>query len=103
MGEETCEIGHDILILVRAIDEQEVDGLIPSFRHLAAEAHNGLDVLREAGALNVMRKIRKQVGLWQVGATVDRKSTRLNSSHRCISYAVFCLKKKRILYWLSSV
>src|SRR5437762_797499 len=25
---------------------------------------------------------------------VDRKSTRLNSSHRCISYAVFCLKKK---------
>src|SRR5437879_9952513 len=28
----------------------------------------------------------------------DRKSTRLNSSHRCISYAVFCLKKKRINY-----
>src|ERR1017187_7357178 len=25
---------------------------------------------------------------------IDRKSTRLNSSHRCISYAVFCLKKK---------
>src|SRR5437764_9889563 len=27
----------------------------------------------------------------------DRKSTRLNSSHRCISYAVFCLKKKKNL------
>src|SRR5438552_5102586 len=27
----------------------------------------------------------------------DRKSTRLNSSHQIISYAVFCLKKKRIL------
>src|SRR5437762_8042837 len=27
-------------------------------------------------------------------AISDRKSTRLNSSHRCISYAVFCLKKK---------
>src|SRR5437762_5335901 len=26
-------------------------------------------------------------------AAIDRKSTRLNSSHRCISYAVFCLKK----------
>src|SRR5437762_9896798 len=26
--------------------------------------------------------------------SLDRKSTRLNSSHRCISYAVFCLKKK---------
>src|SRR5437764_2768788 len=28
-------------------------------------------------------------------ADPDRKSTRLNSSHRCISYAVFCLKKKK--------
>src|SRR5437762_7959659 len=30
----------------------------------------------------------------RVTAGKDRKSTRLNSSHRCISYAVFCLKKK---------
>src|SRR5437762_6107677 len=30
----------------------------------------------------------------RVGPSPDRKSTRLNSSHRCISYAVFCLKKK---------
>src|SRR5688572_31374075 len=29
------------------------------------------------------------------GATRDRKSTRLNSSHSQISYAVFCLKKKK--------
>src|ERR1041385_8879030 len=28
------------------------------------------------------------------GSTIDRKSTRLNSSHGYISYAVFCLKKK---------
>src|SRR3712207_6336050 len=30
------------------------------------------------------------------GASLDRKSTRLNSSHANISYAVFCLKKKNI-------
>src|SRR5437879_6780243 len=30
------------------------------------------------------------------GYSTDRKSTRLNSSHRCISYAVFCLKKKKL-------
>src|SRR5258708_17118032 len=30
-----------------------------------------------------------------VGALEDRKSTRLNSSHQIISYAVFCLKKKK--------
>src|SRR5258707_9980756 len=29
------------------------------------------------------------------GSDVDRKSTRLNSSHANISYAVFCLKKKK--------
>src|SRR6266568_8245664 len=29
----------------------------------------------------------------------DRKSTRLNSSHSSISYAVFCLKKKKIKYF----
>src|SRR5699024_11441593 len=28
----------------------------------------------------------------------DRKSTRLNSSHVSISYAVFCLKKKKVIY-----
>src|SRR5437879_7743050 len=39
--------------------------------------------------------IANAAGLAMVSpATRDRKSTRLNSSHRCISYAVFCLKKK---------
>src|SRR5690554_2983684 len=32
---------------------------------------------------------------WQSNALLDRKSTRLNSSHVRISYAVFCLKKKK--------
>src|SRR5437868_11296193 len=34
----------------------------------------------------------------EVGALKDRKSTRLNSSHVSISYAVFCLKKKKKKY-----
>src|SRR5437879_10575060 len=38
------------------------------------------------------RDAKGNVKHWQVEG--DRKSTRLNSSHRCISYAVFCLKKK---------
>src|SRR5438309_7808115 len=32
---------------------------------------------------------------FQAAARLDRKSTRLNSSHSSISYAVFCLKKKK--------
>src|SRR5690348_17562856 len=37
----------------------------------------------------------------EVEQRVDRKSTRLNSSHPSISYAVFCLKKKKKLIVLS--
>src|SRR5207249_5875026 len=33
---------------------------------------------------------------WPTAATQDRKSTRLNSSHVSNSYAVFCLKKKKV-------
>src|SRR5436189_1310897 len=40
------------------------------------------------------RRIQKLLGTLG-GLLTDRKSTRLNSSHRCISYAVFCLKKKK--------
>src|SRR2546426_6653361 len=43
-------------------------------------------------------------GWWRLlygraGIKLDRKSTRLNSSHLVISYAVFCLKKKNIRVW----
>src|SRR5574340_1292122 len=38
--------------------------------------------------------VRDPTGAVVPGASVDRKSTRLNSSHKKISYAVFCLKKK---------
>src|SRR5215216_7563869 len=50
------------------------------------------------------RRARGLRGLWpprgrllrgRPGRRADRKSTRLNSSHQIISYAVFCLKKKK--------
>src|SRR5689334_25332114 len=42
----------------------------------------------------VARLVLPFAGL-QLAFDVDRKSTRLNSSHSSISYAVFCLKKKK--------
>src|SRR2546422_7397711 len=39
-------------------------------------------------------KTSEGIGLGSQEADIDRKSTRLNSSHGYISYAVFCLKKK---------
>src|SRR5689334_24503071 len=38
-----------------------------------------------------------------VAVRLDRKSTRLNSSHSSISYAVFCLKKKKMLIALMTL
>src|SRR5690625_6988874 len=46
----------------------------------------------------IQNKSRHNILLWLVSTAwlklLDRKSTRLNSSHVAISYAVFCLKKK---------
>src|SRR3712207_7796494 len=51
---------------------------------------------QQAGGVTARVGTHQGVGgqLQQAGASVDRKSTRLNSSHANISYAVFCLKKK---------
>src|SRR5438309_3510108 len=62
---------------------------------------------REAADLDASRRVKLageagrslafalQALLQQFFLGVDRKSTRLNSSHSSISYAVFCLKKKK--------
>src|SRR5207244_12862418 len=55
--------------------------------------------LERGGALGVPhQQIRHAEGevIHRPGRVGDRKSTRLNSSHQIISYAVFCLKKKII-------
>src|SRR5258708_21024320 len=41
-----------------------------------------------------LAEARKLAARFAPGSVLDRKSTRLNSSHQIISYAVFCLKKK---------
>src|SRR2546430_12500833 len=54
---------------------------------------SGLDqLLRDGGAVHLHERLLDARGELVDG---DRKSTRLNSSHSQISYAVFCLKKKK--------
>src|SRR3712207_7470094 len=56
--------------------------------------------LRPAGGAGPLR------ALWVSTAArvvLDRKSTRLNSSHANISYAVFCLKKKKIKFKYTNI
>src|SRR2546430_13308090 len=60
--------------------------------------HDALPISLSFGSLLAEQKhqiseLKQQLQL-RVDAMADRKSTRLNSSHSQISYAVFCLKKK---------
>src|SRR2546422_4729438 len=63
----------------------------PSWRR-----HSGLDPDERLGPDDRQGRVpRVAVRPDLVGERLDRKSTRLNSSHGYISYAVFCLKKKK--------
>src|SRR2546426_8544031 len=60
------------------------------FRSLGEPRHAAISWVQSAYLHAATRKFRLEVAI-----EIDRKSTRLNSSHLVISYAVFCLKKKK--------
>src|SRR5438034_6548746 len=64
---------------------------LPIFRRVNVN-HGWVPRAAVAGSLKQILPLRRE--LLEVR---DRKSTRLNSSHTVISYAVFCLKKKKIV------
>src|SRR5438034_7579266 len=76
---------------------------LPSHRGRRRRFHNSRGVyspMNDSGETALRPDYRPTVGLVLTGggarsAYQDRKSTRLNSSHTVISYAVFCLKKKK--------
>src|SRR3712207_7374731 len=79
-------------------DEPERPPLVTAARaRVERPLHRQPHALEEAGVLVVDRHVERRDG--DAGqedqCQRDRKSTRLNSSHANISYAVFCLKKKR--------
>src|SRR5256885_11678435 len=62
---------------------------------LRRERHHSLDDLLGGLTRDSPATLR---AMWGADGGEDRKSTRLNSSHLVISYAVFCLKKKNIMH-----
>src|SRR5262245_23020184 len=73
--------------------------LQPGSYNITVEAAGFKKYVRDNQELQVGQTASIDVAL-EIGAanetvTIDRKSTRLNSSHLGISYAVFCLKKKK--------
>src|SRR3712207_7975850 len=72
----------------------------PVRRYLGREAcalGRGLHDTMNLARVQVATFPRPEHGIIGAGLAADRKSTRLNSSHANISYAVFCLKKKKNL------
>src|SRR3712207_7849305 len=70
---------------------------LPIFQQSDRRQHQRGD--RGAGADQGGRQPEDALGQPRQGGGSDRKSTRLNSSHANISYAVFCLKTKKILLY----
>src|SRR5207253_7323940 len=67
---------------------------------ISTKASNAASASFLVSAIQISCSARLAFGCWLFGSllstlAVDRKSTRLNSSHVAISYAVFCLKKKK--------
>src|SRR5437879_8945216 len=116
IADEPKEARKRVRALQRLIseDQQELRGLIQSL-HGTILRSPAVEVDLASRLAELRRHIEKEWGLlvdmqlkgesrqlsgaivWELyllinEAVVDRKSTRLNSSHRCISYAVFCLK-----------
>src|SRR5437762_5143824 len=117
--EETPESRLDARRLGEAPDERDVlvaeDDELDALARIADRLGADVDVQRAAvlppahglirgragldGLLELAARLVLALGGYQQlnhrASDRDRKSTRLNSSHRCISYAVFCLKKKK--------
>src|SRR5688500_19330357 len=88
---------HDALpILCQLLGRRPVDGavvrLVEHVPALLADAFQ-LSMDREIGRRGEQRRVQFAKPV-ERHRRLDRKSTRLNSSHLVISYAVFCLKKK---------
>src|SRR5256884_3458128 len=78
------------------IDEKELDST--AHRELArAVANESMVLLKNDGILPLKKRGIKIAVVSPLADQTDRKSTRLNSSHGYISYAVFCLKKKKYI------
>src|SRR5437879_6391136 len=89
-----ANMGYDLITFSggKAIRGPQCAGMLIGRKDLVAYAL--LNNSPHEDTIGRSQKVDKEEIVGMVKA-LDRKSTRLNSSHRCISYAVFCLKKKK--------
>src|SRR5215211_9333203 len=81
LGRRFGERGHELYLVGGTVRDALLDRASPD-----------VDLTTDATPDQILAVVRAR--RWSDGVWLDRKSTRLNSSHTVISYAVFCLKKK---------
>src|SRR5438034_8053346 len=74
---------------------EEIEKRYDELQRKIAQPEVATDVAVFRDAMKAIAEIQDVVAKFRELKSVDRKSTRLNSSHTVISYAVFCLKKKK--------
>src|SRR5438034_11140997 len=87
-----------LLLVIRRPPQSTLFPYTTLFRSPTRVAHETVEhpLARDDGEVAVGAPVKRTRGAEiGPGALEDRKSTRLNSSHTVISYAVFCLKKKK--------
>src|SRR2546427_7415644 len=84
------EIPEELAVRLHPIKDR-----LPEIIELGVRELNALNQSGYSGAAEVLEFLAKLPEPEEIVKCRDRKSTRLNSSHSQISYAVFCLKKKK--------
>src|SRR5437870_10722173 len=89
------EIMRDVLETLLSSEGYRVDLAKTGEEGLDAYTRRSYDVVLLDVSMPGIGGLRALEEFLKLDAEADRKSTRLNSSHVAISYAVFCLKKKK--------
>src|SRR5699024_5043291 len=102
-GKKISRPSDDPVIAMKGINYRAQLAQVEQFKRNTGEVNNWMDNSDAAldnatKAMHRLRDLAVKAGNAAYGdeelQSIDRKSTRLNSSHVSISYAVFCLKKK---------
>src|SRR5699024_11934480 len=91
MGAKNIRFPETSGIGIKPVSKEGTERLVRSAINYAIDNNRPSVTLVHKG--NIMKFTEGAFKAW--GYDLDRKSTRLNSSHVSISYAVFCLKKKK--------
>src|SRR5438309_164854 len=86
-------LNTEVLIMdepTAALTDTEINALFDIIRQ---QRERGVGIVHISHRLEELKLIADRVTVMRLSSSRDRKSTRLNSSHSSISYAVFCLKK----------